>query len=56
MPDPIKALVKRIVNELQEEEKYYIFTRKPVAPEFKITGRGYNRNNSRFNQKEEDEE
>ncbi|MEK6973313.1 MAG: DUF655 domain-containing protein [archaeon] len=58
MPDPIKALVKRIVNELQEEEKYYIFTRKPVAPEFKKDYRqGYNRNNSRFNQrKEEDEE
>ncbi|PIU21253.1 MAG: DUF655 domain-containing protein [Candidatus Diapherotrites archaeon CG08_land_8_20_14_0_20_34_12] len=56
MPDPAKAIVKRVISELQEEEKYYVFTRKPIVPEFRKDQQGFNKG-SRFNQrKEEDEE
>lgn len=35
MPDPIQAIVKRILQEMQEPDlKYYLFTRPPVKPGF----------------------
>ncbi|MDO8427681.1 MAG: DUF655 domain-containing protein [Candidatus Diapherotrites archaeon] len=50
IPDPLKAIVKRIVQELESEEdlKYYLFTRRPpTEEEGKDRGQGFRRDTHR---------